>query len=181
MTTTNEFYKNELTNFKETIIDLVSQAFKQDGNVHPALFALSVKDENFELAVLANVGELLANSDTKEMAKEAMQNFAKERKPIVIAFAFEAKARKFDAEEYDPNNIPDDVEPKDVIVITFETYDLQSVVTWNIDSSNPDRVTMLLDVDQDWTEKTKGEGMFNDILQEDYSEIAEEIRKLMNN
>jgi hypothetical protein len=40
---------------------------------------------------------------------------------------------------------------------------------------------MLLSTDKDWAEKEKGEGFFNDILQEDYSELAEEIRKMMNN
>lgn len=181
MTTSNEFYKKELANFREIIIDMITDTFKQDGEIHPALFALSIKETQFELAVLSGLGELFADPVTKPHAREAMQRFAKERKPVAIAFVSEATARKFNAETYDPKNIPDDVEAKDIIMITFETYDLQSVITWDIDKSNPDRMTMLLDVDQDWSEKVEGDGIFNDILQEDYSEIAEEIRKLMNN
>ena len=181
MSITNELYRKELDNFKEVIIDLVTEAFKEDGEIHPALFAFSVKDTKFELAVLSGIGELFADPSTKLEARKAMQKFAEERKPIALAFICEASARKLPAETYDPKNIPEDAEVNDVILITFETYDMMSLITWNVDKSNPERVTMLVDVDQDWTDKVEGDGMFNDILQEDYSEIAEEIRKLMNN
>lgn len=181
MTTSNEFYKKELDNFREIIIDLVSQAFNQDGEIYPAMFAFSIKDKHFEVAVLANIGELFAVDSTKKEAKEAMRRFAKDRKPIAIAFAAEATARTIKTEEYDSKNIPDDVEKKDIIMVSFETYDMQSFITWTIDKSNPERMTMLLDVDQDWSEKVEGDGLFNDILQEDYSDVAEEIRKLMEN
>lgn len=181
MTTSLELYKEELDNFRELMIELTTDLYKTHGEIHPAMFALSIKEEKFEIAALAGLGMLLASKPTKEFAREVMKNFAEHRKPIAIAFMCEGTAAKIKTEDFDPDNIPDDLEMRDILMLTLETYDMQSAITWEVDSSNPDRPTILVDLDQDWEEKTDSKGLFNDILQEDYSDLAQEIRKLMDN
>jgi hypothetical protein len=180
MSVSRELYKKQLDNFKELVVDIVTTAFNKDGGIHPLMLCLNIHEGRFEVSMLANLGQLFYDPSTREEAKTVMQDFIKDRKAIVIALAVEAVAKKYEG-GYDPESSKEADEVSNVMMATFETYDSESVIIWDVDRSNPDRPTMLINTDKDWAEKEKGEGFFNDILQEDYSELAEEIRKMMNN
>lgn len=188
--TIQERYKEELDRFKRGIIEMTKTAFDENGGVNPVMYALVIKEDNLIISVLQGLWELFNTQPEKHKAVEIMKQFNAELKPIAIAFVSEGWAKIVGEEEMknmfdkygnylDPGMRPSLSEEKiEVIMLHFETHDRSAVEYVKI---NRDVYPVKLEDFEGYDWKSKDEelidGLFTDLLQENYSEMNQWLEK----
>tara|TARA_B110000503_G_C7132385_1_gene407352 strand:- start:1007 stop:1612 length:606 start_codon:yes stop_codon:yes gene_type:complete len=188
--TIQERYEEELERFKYGIIEMVKETFHDNGGINPIMYALVIKDDKLIVSVLQNLHTLFNTDSEKQKAVEIIKEFNAEMKPIAIAFVSEGWAKILSDSEMnnifdesgnyiDPSMRPGLSEDKiEVIMIHFETYDQCAI---NYIKVNRDVYPVELEdfESQDWTAKEDAmiDGMFTDLLQENYSEMNQWLEK----
>ena len=188
--TIQERYKEELDRFKRGIIEMTKTAFHENGGVNPVMYALVIKEDKLIISVLQGLWELFNTQPEKHKAVEIMKQFNAELKPIAIAFVSEGWAKVVGEEEMknmfdkdgnylDPNMRPSLSEEKiEVIMLHFETHDQSAVEYVKI---NRDVYPVALEDFEGYDWKSKDEelidGLFTDLLQENYSEMNQWLEK----
>lgn len=193
--TINEQYNEALVKFKDNIQEMVKDIFSTDKRIDPTAFALTFKEDRTTISMLAGIGKLFNSPEGKILAAETMRKFNKEIKPIATAFVCEGWGKIINIEDAKPyvNADGDLVNPleerpslakdkKEIIMFTFETYDKEASVHYEI-KRNPidsDDVTLEKILDLDWLPKKENHvsGLMTDLLEENYSEFAQMIQKL---
>jgi len=193
MKTIQERYKEELNRFKNGIIEMTKVAFHENGGVNPVMYALVIKEDKLIISVLQGLWELFNTQSEKHKAVEIMKQFNAEMKPISIAFVSEGWAKVLSEDEMskmfdeygnylDPSMRPSASEDKiEVIMVHFETHDQSAV---NYIKINRDVYPVALEdfESRDWTAKEESvvDGLFSDLLQENYSEMTQWLEKELN-
>ena len=188
--TIQERYKEELDRFKRGIIEMTKTAFHENGGVNPVMYALVIKEDKLIISVLQGLWELFNTQPEKHKAVEIMKQFNAELKPIAIAFVSEGWAKIVGEEEMknmfdeygnylDPSMRPSLSEEKiEVIMLHFETHDQSAVEYVKI---NRDVYPVKLEDFEGYDWKSKDEelidGLFTDLLQENYSEMNQWLEK----
>lgn len=188
--TIQERYKEELDRFKNGIIEMTKTAFHENGGVNPVMYALVIKEDKLIISVLQGLWELFNTQSEKHKAVEIMKQFNAEMKPIAIAFVSEGWAKIVGEEEMknmfdeygnyiDPGMRPSLSEEKiEVIMLHFETHDQSAVEYVKI---NRDVYPVKLEDFEGYDWKSKDEelidGLFTDLLQENYSEMNQWLEK----
>jgi hypothetical protein len=195
--TINEWYNEELINFKNNVQEMVKEIFNETKQIEPLAFALIIKENELKISVLSGLGKFFYNPDGKVMAAEVMRKFNKETKPIAIAFVCEAWAKILDIDDAKPYVNADGIlvnplderpslakDKKEIIMFTFETFDKEASVHYEINRNAYDEndVKIKKFLDLDWLPKKENHvnGLMTDLLEENYSEFAQMIKKLNN-
>lgn len=192
MKTEKDYINEELSKFKEQVTEIIRQEFEETGELHPVLFGLIINEEKLAIVVLAGLGSLFVSESGKDAALKAMREFSKELKPVAIAFASEGWMSKYSIEQSkellnedgsykDPAMRPElDPDRIEVLMINFETYD-QDAYSYYEAIREVDGVRLKVFHERDWDNKGENKGRFSDILQENYSQLAELARKFLSN
>ena len=191
--TIQERYKEELDRFKHGIIEMSKRAFHDNGGLNPVMYALVIKEDKLIVSVLQGLYELFHTASEKKKAVEIMKKFNEEMKPIAIAFVSEGWASIVSEEDMknmfdqygnyiDPSMRPsNDADKVEVIMVHFETHDQSAV---NYLKINRDVYPVALEdfESQDWMPKEDAmiDGLFTDLLQQNYSEINQWLEKELN-
>lgn len=195
MKTIQEEYKERLEHFRKDINDLITAGFKETQKVPPLAFAMIRKNGKWAIVIMAGLEGLFANDIEKDLAAELIKKMQKDIKPLAIAFVSEAwismtKDKNLDDvldqngnyrdEKFKPVNDPN---RKEVVMISFETFDKQIIDTWEIvrDGKNA-KLTTLNISDNKWQKKDPDHkhGRFSNLLTENYSEFAQSYREQEN-
>ena len=185
MKTSKEEFQEQIINFKEDIIQMVEERFNEDHKLDPVVFGLIFKDGRLGTAMLLGLAELFIDDEGKDTAAAIIKKITKELKLLSVALGSEAWASS-EPISSSPSVINTDGEfvegslkPKDdqkfieALVINFETHDQEACRIWEITSDKKLKSI----TNTQWQPKKPGEGRFKDLVMEDYSDFAQEIKK----
>ena len=185
MKTSKEEFQEQIINFKEDIIQMVEERFNEDHKLDPVVFGLIFKDGRLGTAMLLGLAELFIDDEGKDTAAAIIKKITKELKLLSVALVSEAWASS-EPISSSPSVINTDGEfvegslkPKDdqkfieALVINFETHDQEACRIWEITSDKKLKSI----TNTQWQPKKPGEGRFKDLVMEDYSDFAQEIKK----
>jgi len=164
--------KEELEGFKEQIVELIHETFDNDGEVKPTMFALIIHNDKLHIALLAGLAELFVSEKGKDIAADVIKDFTKDIKPMAIAFVSEG----WMVESEININASESTARKEIIMINFETYDKESSVFLEI-LRDKTQASLKLIHDLDWRKKEKNSSRFSNLLEENYSELAQWVSK----
>lgn len=189
MKTIQEFYNKEIENFKEQVVVMVKGMLEQFGGVEPVMIALLIKDNKVSIAVLGGLAEMFSGDDSlKEKAAQVMKDFNEEMKPIAMAFASEAYIMTAPAgktvidddgvyldDTFRPSVNPDS---KECLMISFETFKEEGIMYWEmIKMGDVTELDLIQDLELVPKSDKASSGIMSNLLTENYSELAELIKK----
>ena len=189
MKTIQEFYNEEIENFKEQVIAMVKDMLNQFGSVEPVMMALIIKDGKVSLAILGGLAQMFSgNDELKEKAAQVMREFNDQMKPIAMAFASEAyiltapvgKTVIDDDGVYLDDTFRPSVNPdsKECLMISFETFKEEGVMYWEmIKIGDLTELKLIQDLELVPKSDKASSGIMSNLLTENYSELAELIKK----
>ena len=193
MKTIQEFYTEEIQKFKDQTVYMVKDLIEKNGSIDPTLIALVIKEENLTIAILEGLGQMFGDDGSKEQAVKMIKEFNKEIKPIAIAFISEAYILEIPENKtaidddgtylddtYRPSVNPDS---KDCVIMSLETFDKEGLMYWELIKMG-DVTDLVLVHDLELSSKkveSKAKGLLADLLNENYSELAELTKKSNNN
>jgi len=195
METIQETVKKRLESFTNLIVEVVEDRFNRDKEVTPVVFGLVQKEGKFGVAILEGLAELFSGDHGKDLAAMMMKEMAKEVKPIAIAFVCEAWAteKKISDKDdildengkYRPGAVRPSEDPnrKEILFINFETFDHEASQQWDIVKNEAGEKVLNVNIKAQWTKKGAQiiGGRFQDLLQENYSEMAQTLKKELEN
>jgi hypothetical protein len=180
---------NQIQNFRSEISHMVQRMFKEQGVIEPVLFALVFKENRFNIAVLGGLEKFFISPDGKEAAAIIMRKFNDETKPLAIAFASEgwmSSYAKDDSPVDEQGFFKEDVvkpskdpKRKEVVNISFETYNKSAFNCWEI--SRKDNIATLVETtyNMEWGAKNENlTGVFMDLLRENHDHIANLLKEI---
>jgi hypothetical protein len=187
-------YEKELVKFKSEICRITENVFNDRQEFPPTLFALIFKDDKFMVTVLDDLAKFFVTEAGKDLASEMIAKFNKEVKPLATAFITEGWMSVYDKSESDniidedgnyKKNIvrpSDDPKRKEVLNISFESYNKTAFQMWEIKRDSNNTPTLVLSNTLDWESKEKGNvrGRFSEMLSENYSEFAQQLKKFLD-
>jgi hypothetical protein len=188
MKTIEEFYNEEIQSFKEQVVMMVKSMLDEFGGIDPVMLALLIKDGKVSIAILSGLAELFSEDDkSKEKAGQIMRKFNSEMKPIAIAFASEAyiltapagKTVIDDDGVYLDDSFRPSVNPesKECLMISFETFKEEGVMYWEmIKMGDVTELELIEDLALEPKSKSNASGILSNLLEENYSELAELIK-----
>jgi len=187
MKTIQEDFTEKINVFKDTVVEMVQGTFNTAGEMDPTVFGLIVKDNKIGLVVLLGLGELFTDDAHKEIAAAGIKKISKEFKFLAVGFAVEAWASndplttgtvvtsegELEENVIDPEN---KIEKKEVVLLTFETFDQEAANIWEITRAG-DKPKLKRWQKKSWSKKNpNNKGKFADIIVEDYSQFAQELK-----
>jgi hypothetical protein len=157
--------------------------FKEQGVIEPVLFALVFKENRFNIAVLGGLEKFFISPDGKEAAAIIMRKFNDETKPLAIAFASEgwmSSYAKDDSPVDEQGFFKEDVvkpskdpKRKEVVNISFETYNKSAFSCWEIDRAEKDPRLVETTFNMPWGGKNESvKGIFMDLLRENHDHVS---------
>lgn len=188
MRTIDEEIREELDKFKIYVADLITGMFAEHHAISPTVFMLMYKDREWGAGVVGGLESLFVNDTGKDIAAMVMRKISKEAKPLATAFVTEAwvvkttidKRREVLDDQGEmkvrPMDHPDRIE---AVIIIVETHNKHCMISWEIvreDGKAPWLKSMDLG---EWMDKSdnKLEGRFTGLLEENYSDIVQELKK----
>jgi len=185
MKTSKEEFQEDIIKFKTDIIEMVEERFNEDHKLDPVVFGLIIKDGKIGTAMLLGLAELFINEEGKDIAAAAIKEITKELKLLAVALVSEAWAspepvtKSPSVINTDGELIEGSLKPKDdqkyieALVINFETHDQEACRIWEITSDKKLKSI----TNTQWQSKKPGEGRFKNLVMEDYSDFAQDIKK----
>lgn len=183
------YFSEELDGFKEEVVKNVTATFKEFGSLEPVLFGLVPNGDKLNIVLLSGLGTLFINSEGKDAAAAVIRDFNKEVKPIAIALASEGYMAQYNSvnevlddegnfinPDYRPANDPNAVE---VIAINFETFNKECHAYFAI-NRDKEAADVQLFHSTDWVDKSDKEGRLSNLLQENYSEVAQWLNEILS-
>jgi hypothetical protein len=192
MKTAQEVYAKHLTDFATEIKGVVTRMFENQSSISPIAFALVFKEDRAVIAVLDGLGEVFRMPNGKDMVAHIIKESSKELKPVALAFASEAWVSRRDGIDaslivdekgnFKPGMTPEeDPNRKEVVMLQIETFDKESLTYWPVVEKDSTRILEKANLSDDWRPKSnKSQGRFTNFLEENYSEMAETLRKQLS-
>ena len=175
-------FNKEIELFKKEVIEITGKIFNSEKEIRPVLFNFLYKKgfEKQPMGVIAGFDQFLTDNESKKKVSYSLKKMVEEIKPIAVAFISEGYALEGSQENYDKvkeylktNTISNHPERQEIVLITIETSDLESLVTFLIER-NGDNAKLVLKESVDWQPKNKNSGVLQNFLTECYIEIEDD-------
>lgn len=191
MKTVQETFNELLTRFADDTIQLVTNIFKQDKRLDPVVIGMVIKDGKPGIAILEGLAPFFRNDQDKELAARIIKEAAKEIKPVALMFATEAWLSERKREDLDKivdedgnykkgvTRPSEDPNRKEVLMIHLETFDKEGFHYFDIIRDGEKVSLTKREGSEGWAPKGTHmlKSRFGDLLKDNYSEMAESIRK----
>ena len=194
MKTIQEEIQEHVVEFKNEITRVVIKRFNEDKEITPIVFALILEDKKPKIGILAGLERFFSDPDSKNIAAQLIKESSNVIKPIAIAFICEGWGASYHKDEdiskiidQNGNYIDESVTPKnnpnrkEILFMSFETYDQKAAVMMEI-VRDGEEVSLKEMSNNDWEPKKeeKYKGKFADLLKENYSAMAEELKESLS-
>lgn len=187
MKTINEHYKKEIEEFRNEVTRVVHDSFMEIMEQPPILFGIKAESISKEMFVLEGL-ESLPEIENNSIMFEAIKEFNKRTKPIVIAFASEGYMRDFDPLLDEDGEIIDDLldlaqetSTIEVLFIKFETFDKEASIYWEINRDIDDQIIGIsLLQDKPWRLKGETSGEMSKLLTKNYSLLTTKVEDYLD-
>jgi len=143
-------------------------------------FLIQMPDNKFACAVIGDAHSYY-DKNNKQKFVNYMQTMIKAARPVALCVLSEAWMVKRDKDKVKNFNIAVSEEPdrKEVIIVQIETFKDASVYIYDI-IRNGDDVELKLDVDHVEVDKKNTDGIFSNLLKENYDKLHEEFMSNIN-
>jgi hypothetical protein len=179
----------EIEIFRSEIAEVVQKIFEEQGAVDPVLFALVFKENQFSVAILGGLEKFFISPEGKEAAAIMMRKFNDEARPLAIAFASEGWMSVLPKDEdivdedgffkKDVTRPSKDPQRKEVVNISFETYNKSAFSCWEIDRAEKDPRLVETTFNMPWGGKNESvKGIFMDLLRENHDHVSKLLKDI---
>ena len=187
MKTIQEHYKKEIEEFRNEVTRVVHDSFMELMEQPPVLFGIKADSAANEMFVLDGL-DSLPQMENNTLMFEAIKEFNKKTKPIVIAFASEGYMRDFDPLLDEDGEIIDDLldlaqetSTIEVLFIKFETFENEASIYWEIDRDEDDKIIgITLLQDKAWRTKGETTGEMSKLLTKNYSLMTSKVEDYLD-
>jgi len=174
--------KEAVSNFRNSCKDM-GQFLMREGKNVPITFSVlnQTPDNKFVMGVIPSVHELYDPND-----KSAFLGFIKmiiaTMRPVAIGFVTEAWLVKRDKDKYLDKGMRVSEQPdkKEVVIVQVETFTGSSMTIYDIIRDGED-ITLKIDTDQEDIDKKDTEGIFTNLLKENYDKLHKEFMQNIEN
>ena len=178
--TIQEKYKEELSNFKETVTGIVLSEFKKNEEIATIMFGLIIKEDKLVVVMLAGLDQVMQeeNPDIEKLV-DVIKKFNKELRPVAIAMVTECWVKVYTKE----GEILSDHDKMHCLMLSFETHSQDACDMYEIlNVSDNLKLKKMNDASSDWNMKNEEtfHGPLCNLLEDNYNEFAEMLKKDLN-
>jgi hypothetical protein len=174
--------KEAVSNFRNSCKDMGEFLMREGKNV-PITFTVlnQTPDNKFVMGVIPSVHDIYDPND-----KSAFVGFIKmiiaTMRPVAIGFVTEAWLVKRDKDrELDKNmRVSEQPDKKEVVIVQVETFTGSSIAIYDIIRNGED-VRLKIDTDEEDIDKKNTEGIFTNLLKENYDKLHKEFMQNIEN